>query len=663
MQNLRFRQVHLDFHTSEHIGGIGSEFDPERFVSTLKASAVDSITCFSRCHHGWIYHPTKFPYVHPHLVEKDLLGAQIRACHSADIRVPIYITVGWDHLMATLHPEWLEIEADGKISGRAPLSDGGGWKNMDFASEYIDYVVAQTQEVCDIYGDEVDGLFFDIMFQRGVSSAACLQRFKKLGWDPKDEAKQNALRRLLVDEVADRLFGAVREKNKDCTVFFNSGHVGPEFRSRLGSFSHLEIESLPTGGWGYMHFPITVRYARTLGLSYLSMTGKFSETWGHFGSYKNVAALEYECFQALAQGAQCSIGDQLPPNGALDGATYDLIGKVYREVAMVESWCVGATAVAEIGVVNAEQFDKTSERMDPRNLGAARMFIEGRHQFDFVDLETDWNTYKVIVLPDVIPDTPEVSEKLTKYVASGGKVLASYRGGLPLFGAVHGPLREIISGVVGDLEFSPDYLRVTSELSDSTDTDFVMYEQGLNVIPSAFATVLGSSITPYFNRTWDHFCSHAHAPSTGNIYGPAVLQSDSIVYFAHPIFTTYGKHSMSFHRDIVLEAVKMLLPEPLIEIEGPTSLQATLTNQSEDSRHVVHLLHYIPERRGLNYDIVENPMPVHASTLRVRVPAQRAVLVPGGEVLTTSRDGAYLQVQVPAFAGRCIISLEELQNS
>ncbi|MBC7893095.1 MAG: twin-arginine translocation signal domain-containing protein, partial [Sphingobacteriaceae bacterium] len=32
---LRYRQVHLDFHTSEHIAGIGADFDPEKFAATL----------------------------------------------------------------------------------------------------------------------------------------------------------------------------------------------------------------------------------------------------------------------------------------------------------------------------------------------------------------------------------------------------------------------------------------------------------------------------------------------------------------------------------------------------------------------------------------------------------------------------------------------------
>ena len=43
---MRFRQVHLDFHTSEKIAGIGSKFNKEQFQAALKAGHVDSITLF-----------------------------------------------------------------------------------------------------------------------------------------------------------------------------------------------------------------------------------------------------------------------------------------------------------------------------------------------------------------------------------------------------------------------------------------------------------------------------------------------------------------------------------------------------------------------------------------------------------------------------------------
>ena len=39
--DVRFRQIHLDFHTSEFIDGIGSQFDPEEFSATLEKARVE----------------------------------------------------------------------------------------------------------------------------------------------------------------------------------------------------------------------------------------------------------------------------------------------------------------------------------------------------------------------------------------------------------------------------------------------------------------------------------------------------------------------------------------------------------------------------------------------------------------------------------------------
>ena len=38
---MRFRQVHLDFHTSEHIPGIGAAFDSAEFQDMLRRGHVD----------------------------------------------------------------------------------------------------------------------------------------------------------------------------------------------------------------------------------------------------------------------------------------------------------------------------------------------------------------------------------------------------------------------------------------------------------------------------------------------------------------------------------------------------------------------------------------------------------------------------------------------
>ena len=93
---MRRRQVHLDFHTSEAIDEIGSGFSKENFQEMLKKGHVDSITVFSKCHHGWSYHPTKVNKMHPNL-NFDLLGAQIEAAHEIDVKTPVYISAGLDH--------------------------------------------------------------------------------------------------------------------------------------------------------------------------------------------------------------------------------------------------------------------------------------------------------------------------------------------------------------------------------------------------------------------------------------------------------------------------------------------------------------------------------------------------------------------------------------
>lgn len=83
------RQVHLDFHTSEHIAGIGEKFDKAQFQAALREGRVNQINLFAKCHHSWSYYPTKIGRVHPNL-KFDLLGAQIAACHEIDANPALF---------------------------------------------------------------------------------------------------------------------------------------------------------------------------------------------------------------------------------------------------------------------------------------------------------------------------------------------------------------------------------------------------------------------------------------------------------------------------------------------------------------------------------------------------------------------------------------------
>ena len=84
MDKLPFRQVHLDFHTSECMPGVGSEFSEENFREALLDGHINSITLFSKCHHGWSYHPTKVNEMHPNLTI-NLLNRQLKVCEELGV--------------------------------------------------------------------------------------------------------------------------------------------------------------------------------------------------------------------------------------------------------------------------------------------------------------------------------------------------------------------------------------------------------------------------------------------------------------------------------------------------------------------------------------------------------------------------------------------------
>ncbi len=656
------RQVHLDFHTSPDIRGVGAAFDPDEFADTLRRARVNGVTCFARCHHGMLYYPSRAhpERIHPHLERPNLLGEQIVACRARGIRAAVYTTVQWDDFTAAAHRDWLCVGRDGKVSGTPPL-EAGFYRNLDvFHPGYREFLRDHLADLFDVLG-EVDGVFLDIVKPTPSYAPHWLAAMDAAGVDPENAAAVARFAAIRVDDWKRETTAHIRRFSADCTIFYNAGHVGPRARAALGAYTHLELESLPSGGWGYLHFPQTARYARTLGVPVVGQTGKFHTSWGDFHSYKNPAALQFECFDMLALGAGCSIGDQLHPSGKIDAATYDLIGGVYESVEAKEPWCEGAEAVVEIGVLTPEAFADAGEgeRRVPAVLGAVRMLQELRLQFDVIDPASDISAYALIVLPDAVPVDEALAAKLEAYVGGGGKLLASGRSGLTPDGSRFA-LPSLGVKYVGDAPFSPDFLVPTDHVGrDLPRVGHVMYERGVEVEPAGGAEVLAWVEVPYFNRTWRHFCSHAHAPSSGEVGYPGVVATGAAVYFAHPVFGQYHANAPRWVKRLVADAVDRLLPAGrLVGADGPSSLIATLQRQPAEGRHVLHLLHYVPERRGA-FDIIEDVIPLHDVRVSVRLPGRPASVrqVPEGRALEFDYEGGRLHVAVPVVEGHAMVEV------
>ncbi|MFA6567642.1 MAG: alpha-amylase family protein [Victivallales bacterium] len=659
-RKLRFRQIHLDFHTSPDIGGIGEKFNRKEYQETLKDAAVDSITTFALCHHGYSYYDTKVGIKHPHL-KFDLLKAQFDACKEIDVNVPIYLTFGANWLMGGLHPEWNENNFEGRSCD--PLWPG--FRKMCFNSPYLDHICEQIREVVKLY-PSCDGIFLDIISQGQCCCVTCMKSMAENGFDPRKEADRKKHAQMVLMNYYRKTTEAAKAFDKNMPIFHNSGHVSPAYREKLKYFSHLELESLPTGGWGYDHFPMVAKYCSNLKFDFLGMTGKFHTTWGEFGGYKHPDALRYECASMLAVGAKCSIGDQLHPSGRLDSTTYRIIGEAYREVEAKEPWCDNVENASDIGLYSVEGANDVEAQNHPSDIGASRLLLEGHFLFDIIDSDMDVSKYKMIILPDDVNAGPALKKKIDAYLKNGGKMLLTGVSGLDTERKSF--LWDVGAEYCGLSEFRPDYVLPSEELrSEFLDSPVVMYFRSHRIKVKKGVKSCGRIYDPYFNREYSHFCSHQHTPykledsgfDSGSVKG-------NIMYLAHPVFENYRWYGASVYRDYMVNAIREMLGDDIgLKSSLPPQARVTLMEQASEKRYVLHLLYANKIVRGgsnsnpgdfirpcNSVEIIEGLDPLFGTSVSLKLDRKikKVTLEPQGMDIGFSESDGRVNINIGKFA-------------
>jgi hypothetical protein len=664
------RHIHLDFHTSPHIPDVGSEFSADAFAQTFKDAHADSVTIFAKCHHGMCYYPTKTGIQHPALHGRDLLGEQIEALHRAGLRAPVYTTVAWEEDVARRFPEWLQMTYDGNFARCAnpdfnsdSVQPGGWWFNNFLHPDYQDYIEAHVIELLDNY--DIDGLFFDILFYHGdagwsPASRAFREQHNLMGRDAATMARFSTLAQT---HFTNRFSALVRNKKKTASIFYNS--VNPinadstvGVRSRHEDQSHWELESLPSGFWGYHHFPRLARAFGGWGKPWLGQTGRFQRMWGDFGGLKPQPALEYETFRTQALGGANLIGDQLPPRGELDKGAYELIGKVYAQCEAAEPFYTSATTMPTIGIVapgdptvDADQSDKTLE-------GCVTMCDEAHYDSQVLDDASDFTGFALIILPDAVVVTDTLKAKLDAYLQSGGKLIASHNSGFGADG--HNRIDALDIEKLGEEEISPTYWRADASFEENLAlSDRVVYRPGNRVKAGADVDVLVERVLPYFKRTDLTFCSHFQAPPVKDPDAhPSVAGNDRVVYFADPIFREFRETGNIAVRDGWVAAMHKLIGPAPIGHGLPTTVLCVPLKSGSDLH--ITLLHYIPTRKAIEADMIEERGSFAGEQLRLPPAAAEVIDWETGTALRKLENGIF---ELPAKKGRLLLKVPGLVGS
>ncbi len=617
------RCIHLDFHTSEKIKEIGSAFDHGEFVAALKEAGLDSITLFAKCHHGCFYYESEKYFTHPYLT-RPLLDEQLAACKEAGVSAKIYISAGFDEYSAREHPEWLQVRADGS----KPNMLTPGFKRLCFNTPYLDLLAEQTEEVMKKYMP--DGVFYDIVADGACTCPRCMKDMQDKGLDyrdPDDLAKQA---KDVFTKFTARLTGVVRSIKKDTLVFYNAGNFPISRKDRMDCCDQLEAESLPTGGWGYDHFPMTMSYIRRRGKNCIGMTGKFHTSWGEFGGFKYKDALLYEGAQCLAFDAGLSVGDQLHPNGKIDWYTYENVGNTMRYLAERDAWR-GGEFLPEFAVLS-----QSGNRNVGGRTGACRMFFEAKYLFDVIDPTEISNRYPLIILTDNEEYAPATLQALQTYVKAGGRLLAVGKGPLQ-----NGEMAfDLGAAFVGEDPYDVTYFCSRYPLAVADRMPLLI--SGASYEINARGEVLADRISPYFRREGITFCSHRHSPCDYDKTSPAITAGKDGIYMSADLFDEYAATGSLNAKQLVLPLMEMLLGKEnkRIVTNLPSSGKVTLYKKGES--HILHLLYANTVKRGSGVEVIEDLATLADIHVQVRMEDRihRVVCHPSEKELAFTQDEA-----------------------
>ena len=646
MDKLPFRQVHLDFHTSEWMPDVGSEFSEENFRQALIEGHISSITLFSKCHHGWSYHPTKVNKMHPTL-KTDLLDRQLEVGEELGIRTQIYISAGVDERKAVEYPRFLSL-VDGEGNNLLGTCFHTLCLNND---EYLEMLQNETREVMERYLGRFDGVFFDICWPRPCVCGKCIDDMLKLGLDPTNAEDQKKHQKIVYKKYTSILNKTVAEYDPNMPIFYNCGNVPRDDRNiAFANTKHLELESLPTGGWGYDHFPMSAAYARILGKEFLGMTGKFHKSWGEFGGFKHPNALIYETALSVANGAKCCIGDQLHPLGKFELSTYKMIGKAYSHIEKIEEWCKDVTPVTDVAIFS--YVDNTDA-----DTGANRIMLEGKYLYNIIDIIEDFSKYKVIIFPDNVKFDDELTIKTKEFLSKGGKIILSGKSGLNEsneffcdFGVKY----------LGENELNHTYLVPNYDIQPNGIAPYLMYKKGQKIETDSSCKILAFMQNSYFNREFRKFCSHGNTPNNPESSLSGAIISKNIAYIVWDIFTEYYQNGALHQKQIVCDIIDELLGgKKTLETNLLSNGVVTLMHQKEQNRYVNHILYAVTKKRG-DTEVIEDAIDVTnvKVSLKLDVEPKKVYEVPSMKDISYSYENGVISYTVPTFKLHEVIVIE-----
>ena len=625
------RAVHFDFHTLPGVDDFGEDFDAARFAQQLQDANVGYINFFARCNIGFSYYPTKVGVPYPNS-KGNMLGDVVRECHKRDIGVTGYINAGLHHEYSRIHPEWLQVMNDGRIYVFDAKRGMSFFRTVCYNTGYRDLLLAEVREVL---AQGVDGLFLDCMEVRPCHCANCTRDMLARGIDINDEVAVKDFAFEIRKKMCEDIRAIVPE---DKRLFFNG--VRQSHNKHLAT--HHEVESL----WSYDFFYAHAAYARSMRDTFIYMNGRFQAGWGDFGGYKGKASLENDFYDALVCGAVPMLGDHLHPARIAESDIYKDLGEIYAKLMKYEKWTDGTKMVSEIAIITDNAY------LNDIHFGAARLLSELKYTYDILDVDADFSSYKLVLLPDTVRVCGVLKENLKKYLENGGKVISTGLSGLNEDDSAFA-LPEWDFAYCGKETADTSYFRFKETPAGLADMDYSYYTSGVLLKAKAGDTVLADAMDGYApNHSYDgrHWYRYVPPKAKNGYSAVTVNASGNVAHVSFALFADFLKHSPKCYREIIRLLIEKFYPNNLIRTKDMPSY-SRLSVADGDGYRVLHVKVTYPEIRGKRGIVEEHTEIFGGRTVAVRGEFTKVCRLPDESEVESRVENGYTYITLPAIVG------------
>lgn len=667
---------------------------------------------------GWdgCGHLTSFRSEHfkqwPGLEGFDYLRSYVPHAHHYGIRVLSYLNMHWfTEEFAREHPDWEQIMSDGRPRGEAyPLYDkgrtfcvNGGWR---------DWAFTMMQEAM---RTGINGVFLDgpVVFPDCCYCAACQALFQgQYGQRIPKEDWTDPLWRRFVDFREDslaRFLGDARQKvqevNPEGVVFLNGGSWVPGGWRVARDIQKLEPYQHFSGAEAFFH------YHREHNLYMYSMAGKYLRASSNpaivFVHYMNgewhyrmmpPREMQFAIVQTVASGANpwlaiihSSLKSQ--PDG------HEAPGEIFGFLEANKAYYTGMRSVAEVALLFSsrtaqnylsrfgELFGKpgsgreenlmvdskgetivelTARKRQCENLltaayeGYFRALTRAHVLFDIImdqDLTNgNLTRYQALVLPDGTCLSREGASAVREFVERGGALLASFEAG---FYDDQGEFSEALLEVLGieavEGAFPPG---VSDNYLEATE-DHWGFAAGCLIERGPYAMKVKARRGAWTPARFRIPVGRSYVALKGLSEYPALLASEygggKVVYFPEGMGVFVGDYRMPTAEARIVEAMKHLLPEPMIEVRAPKTVSVDAYRTEESQALTIHLVNNTVDGRA-----VTEFLPVADISISVRTPTRPAKVfaLREKEKVTFSWCDGQLEIRLPRLTMYEVIVIE-----